>query len=545
MKKLFVLALMLILVGSLVFATGGSQRSSSSRTVAGTADSPGWRANASTPISFDWYINFGWFARQWGDNAVSKFITQNTGVNIRYIVPAGNESERLNAMIAGNALPDLITLGWWEGQVNEMISAGMVHPLNKLADQYDPYFHRVSDPQLVGWYTKDDGNIYGYPNSATSPSEYEKYKGTLSSNQTFLVRKDIYEAIGSPDMRTPEGFLNALRQAKQRYPTVNNQPLIPIGFHEFTDTGNYSFHGYLMNYLAQPREVNGQYIDPEVGPDNPEYIRWLKAFRQANQEGLISMDVFVDRRAQMEEKIAQGRYFAMMYQISDMQAPADALYARDPNSIYIAVDGPANNRRDPPTLDGGAGISGWTLTMIPTNNKDAARAIQFITYLISNDGQLATQYGVPGLTYDMVGGIPTLRPAMVQLNATDKNRQEIEYGFDGTFWMLGQPGWRRQFPANPNPPARAQAIEWTYPYVRSTSQYSQLDMTPGSDEAIIMDDVKRRWGRDLPRLIMASTEAEFDQIWRELQQFKTDRGWNRVQARQTALVNANKRKLGL
>ncbi len=28
----------------------------------------------------------------------------------------------------------------------------------------------------------------------------------IISNQTFLVRKDIYEAIGSPDMTTPEGF---------------------------------------------------------------------------------------------------------------------------------------------------------------------------------------------------------------------------------------------------------------------------------------------------------------------------------------------------
>ena len=61
---------------------------------------------------------------------------------------------------------------------------------------------------------------------------------------TFLVRKDMYEALGKPDMTTPEGFLGALRAAKAKFGTVNGQPLIPVGFQEFTDTviTSYSIH---------------------------------------------------------------------------------------------------------------------------------------------------------------------------------------------------------------------------------------------------------------------------------------------------------------
>jgi putative aldouronate transport system substrate-binding protein len=546
MKRFLAVALILTVSASLTFAAGGRQESrSTGGTATGTADGPGWKANISSPITFDWYINFAWFARKWGENRVSKFITENTGVNVRFIVPAGNEAERLNAMIAGNALPDLITLDNGASQINEMIDAGLVEPLNKLAEQYDPYFFKVANPQLLGWFTKSDGNVYSYPNSATPPQDYITYKGQLTSNQTFLVRKDMYEGLGRPDMTTPEGFLGALRAAKQKYPMIDGQPIIPIGFHEFGDTGNYSLQSYIMNFLAQPQEAGGQYVDPNVGPDNPEYIRWLKCLRQAAQEGLISMDVFVDKRAQMEEKIAQGRYFCMLYQISDMQAPADALYARDPNMIYIAVEGPKNIRKDPPTLSGGAGISGWVVTLISKNCKDKARAIQFITYFLSNDGQLAINYGIPGVTYDIVNGIPALKPEMVQLNTTDKNRQELEYGFDGCFWMLTQPSWRRQYPPNPRPPARAQAIEWTIPYVNSTSQYSNMNMVPGTDEDLIISEIRRRWGRDLPRLILAKTEAEFDAIWSEYQKFKADRGFTKVQAAQTAIMRENKRKLGI
>ncbi|MBJ8193633.1 ABC transporter substrate-binding protein, partial [Bacillus cereus] len=81
-------------------------------------------------------------------------------------------------------------------------------------------------------------------------------------------------------------------------------------------------------------------------------IRWLKTFRQANEQGLIAKDVFIDKRPQMEEKVAQGRYFAMLYQRSDFATQQVMLYAKDPNSVYIAVDGPSNSKLDPPTLAG-------------------------------------------------------------------------------------------------------------------------------------------------------------------------------------------------
>ena len=102
----------------------------------------------------------------------------------------------------------------------------------------------------------------------------------------------------------------------------------------------------------------------------------MKMFRQAHEEGLFATDVFVDKRSQIEEKAAQGRYFCMLYQNWDMQAPQNALYAKDPNSIYIAVDGPKNTKGDDPVLAGG-GIAGWTVTLISKNCKNPERAIQF------------------------------------------------------------------------------------------------------------------------------------------------------------------------
>lgn len=541
-----VIAVLAVLMLSVTFVAAKSKKKSkvdSNATVAGKMSGPGWKLNANKPIKFDWYINFSWFARQWGQSKVSQYITKKTGVDINFIIPAGNESEKLNSMIAGDALPDLITLGWWEGQVGMMADAGLVEPLNKLAEQYDPFFFKVANPEKLGWYTRDDGNVYGYPNASYTPEDYVKYKGRLTSNETFLVRKDMYEALGKPDMTTPEGFLGALRAAAKKFPTVNKQPIIPLCMQEFTDSGDTSLQTYLLHYLGIAPEKNGVYDDPNLGVDNPEYVRWLKTFRQAVSEGLMPLDVFVDKRSQIEEKAAQGRYFCMMYQNWDMQAAQNALYENNPNSIYIAVPGPKNSKHEDPKLAGG-GISGWTLTLISKNCKDKARAIQFLTYLISEEGQMDTNFGILNDTYTMVDGVPTLTPEMRKLDSLDKNKQEINVGIMYTYWMLMDTAWQASFPIE-YAPSLGQPQLWTRPYVVSYAAYDNTDPAPGTDEKLIAEDIGRRWGKDLPRLLMSKSDAEFDQIWKEYQQYKKVAGYDKVMKYRTQLLNANKAKLGI
>ena len=528
-----------------LMSCSGKGKASASGTKVGTEKDAGWKLNTKDPVKFDWYINFSWFARHWGDSMVSKYITEKTGVDINFIVPAGNEAEKLNAMIAGDALPDLLTIGWWEGQIPQMIDAGLVEPLDALAEKYDPYFFKVTDPNKLGWYRQADGHVYGYPNSSFTSTDYEKYKGKLTSNETFLVRKDMYEALGSPDMTTPEGFLSAMREAKKKFPTVNGQPLIPFGANEFGDIGCTTFASYLMHFLAIQPEENGKFVNADLGlTENEEYMRWLKMFRKAHEEGLIATDMFVDKRSQIEEKAAQGRYFCMLYQNWDMQAAQNALYANDPNSIYIAVEGPKNSRGDDHTLAGG-GIAGWTVTLISKNCKDKARAIQFLTYLISEEGQMDTNFGIKDKTYVInSNGIPELTPEVKALDMNDKNKQETDIGVQFTYWMLMDTAWQAQWGVE-YAPSLGQPQLWTRPYVHSFAAYDGLTLPVGTDESLIYEDIQRRWGKVLPQLIRAESEAEFDKIAAEFNKYKADKGIAKVIDAQTKLMDINKAKLGM
>lgn len=498
-------------------------------------DLPAWQTYADDPVTLDWYINYSWFSTPWGENLVSQTITEETGVDIHFITPLGNESEKLNALIASDSLPDLITLGWWEPQVSEMTENGMVYALNELADSYDPYFWEVSDPVAVNWYTTDDGNIYAYPNSSITPQDVEQCED-LSSNQTFLVRKDIYEAIGSPDMTTPEGFCAAVKKAAEMFPEVDGEPLIPIGAHVFDNEGNVSFDKYLMNFLAIPWEKDGVYYDRYT---DPEYFRWLKVFRQLGEEGYLANDIFVDTRTQMEEKVAQGRYFCMLYQYSDMLTQQKILYANDPDSIYMAVEGPRNANGDDP-LRPTTTINGWTVTLISKNCKHPERAIAFLDYLMSEHGQLLTYLGVEGVTYDIKDGKPVLRDNIKQILDTDRAAYDREYGADDAYWMLQDNVMQLQWKQEPSP-ATAQLEEWGRKYVVYNGQYDVV-FDSGSKEASEEDKITKLWSQTLPALLMAPSEEEFDTLFEEFIEKRDELGYTDVMEKKYGIYEQRQRE---
>ncbi|ONI46134.1 ABC transporter substrate-binding protein [Candidatus Epulonipiscioides gigas] len=503
-----------------------------------SADVPGWTVNNS-PTELDWYIHFSWFTTPWGEDMVSQKITEETGVDINFIVPAGNEAEKLNTMIAGDTLPDILTLGWWEGQIPEIIDAGMVYALDELAEMYDPYFFEVADDAREGWYTHTDGHLYQYPNSSYSPADYEKYDN-ISANPTFLVRKDMYEALGSPDMSTPEGFLDALTRAKEMFPEVNGQPLIPFGTHEFTSAGNMSLDLFLQNFLAIPFEKDGKLYDRTTDPD---YIEWLKTINQAWRDGLIANDVFIDARSQMEEKQAQGRYFAMLYQRTDFAAQQQILYANDPDTVYVAIDGPKNSAGDDHTLPG-VGIQGWTVTLISKNCEDPERAIQLLTYFMSEHGQKRIKLGIEGETYDNIDGKYVTKPEVTELKMSDRVGYDRKYGADDTFWMMQDLPMQLQW-TEPTQPPLAQMEEWGYPYTIFASQYDGLTPPIGSDEETIALKISTLWGETLPELIRAETEAEFDQIFADFVAEREELGFAQLVEFQQSKVDSNKAKLGI
>ena len=494
---------------------------------------------ASDVVTLDWYIDLPWFVETWGEDMVSKKITEETGVQIRFITPVGSNDEMLESMILSDDVPDIITVEPSSPNYTLLVEQQKLCSLNQLARLYEPAFFDNSKEECRKFYEYSDGDLYAYPNAAITAQEAKEHDD-LSANLTFLVRKDIYEALGKPDMTTPEGFCDAVKRAMRSFGTTENGPLIPIGGTIFTDTGCSSFDEFLQDLLAVPYEKDGKYYDRNT---DPEYIRWLKTFRELQQEGYLPADVFLDQRIQTTEKVEQGRYFCMIYQWTDITEQQAKRYEEDPNSVYIAVDGPRNSNGDDPVLPL-ASVRGWMISMISKECKHQDLAIKLFSYLLSEEGQKLIYLGVEGQAYtELDDGTIVLDPEADHLRRFQKRKYNAIYGGDDTFWMLMDNVVQRKW-AYPIEEPLKQPTEWTYPYATYTSQYD-IYFPEGSNFYRIDNQQNVLWGKTLRELLLAESDEAFDEILASYIEERNHYDYKWLMEEKTRQMNNNKKTMGV
>lgn len=462
---------------------------------------PGWKDDTS-PITFTWFVGVNWWNTGW-DTANAQYITDKTGVSIEYITPM-DPNQELTLMMATENLPDIISLGFWEPSFDALWQGDFVYALNELADEYDPYFYQVAGDATLVWYKQADGNSYCIPNEAYSEDQMATV-GATNANQTFLVRKDIYEEMGSPEMRTPEGFLSTMRKLQEEYTEYKGQYITPM---YVQSAPGYGFMEYLQSLLAVPYvNEDGTLYDRSI---DPTYIKWLKTFREAFAEGLITEDVLIGDTSG-SEKINNGAYFCMMAEYPGVTSANTLLYNNDPDSVYIAIDGPANDNLDKPNAFPGS-MSGWMPVFISKNCANPERAIKFITYLASEEGQMDVFLGQEGVTWDYVDGNPTFHEDVIELMNTDVDSFN-QLGIMDIYWQMRNPVL--VYPWRPLQPSYIQdMIDWSNANCDySAGIFKNLDPSGNDDAAVAWTKISADWEQTLSALITAPTEADFDAEW--------------------------------
>ena len=79
MSKQIILSFFTIFISFLV----GCGNSKAENEIITSSEKPAWELNKEE-ITLDWYINYSWYTTPWGQNIVSKAITEDTGVSIKF-----------------------------------------------------------------------------------------------------------------------------------------------------------------------------------------------------------------------------------------------------------------------------------------------------------------------------------------------------------------------------------------------------------------------------------------------------------------------------
>ncbi|QQZ60971.1 sugar ABC transporter substrate-binding protein [Paenibacillus sonchi] len=495
------------------------------------AETPAWKLDKKEETTeLTWYVNADWWNTDFGKDVVTKKIKEDLNINIKFIT---GDDTKLNTFFAGGDMPDLLTIFDSNSPVVQK-AATWALPLNDLAEKYDPYFNKVAAADTLNWFQLADGKTYGYPNYSNTQADYDS--GNIPAKTAFVIRKDVYEALGSPAAGTPEEFKNVMGQIKARFPE-----LIPFGFNSIGE-GTGSLGDVLQDFLGVPMETKeGGFYNRNLDKD---YLAWLKTINAVYRDGAISDDSFADDGTAFEEKVKSGKYATMLLDGTPQQGGNLQIYmSANPGKEYIAIDGPQSTVGHAPTLNQ-SGITGWMISFITKKCKDPAKAMQIFTYLLSDEGQKLMNYGIEGETYQVnANGKVELLPAVkdLQLNNADKFKKDYRLG---EFMFFGHDR-DKALSEDAFPESIKQMQEWGKGKLKPHFILENINPDQGTPEARALSAINTKWNTTMVSMLRSKDDASFDSLLADYKTFLDNNNWDKIVEIRTEKMKKNKEKLGL
>lgn len=405
-KKLMAMLLTVTMIAASLSACGGKSNddnaNDSSNATESTVNTPSDTDNeqAEAPespeeITLTFYSADGQ-ADPWTD-PVALAITAATGVKLDTSYPLSSEEEDIALMIAEGNYPDLI---FAKGSAGNLIDAGALIDLTDLIEEYGPNIKKMYGEELAKLkYSADDPAIYQLSSYNVGGVVYET-GGTLQL-QWDLVKENDY-AIP----QTLEEWEKMLKDYIAAHPTTDD------GYETIGLTISCSdWHWYITlanpaGFIADGAPDNGQWLIDEnynavykfCSENEREYFRWLS---RMYDEGILDNNFATQTHEDYIAKIATGQVLSIIdsnwdYNDAITILKADGKLGKTYAELPFTMDEDikcATLMYQGLTTGYGVGIS--------VDCKDPVRAIKFLDYLCSDEGQVLTHWGIEGVNYEI------------------------------------------------------------------------------------------------------------------------------------------------
>lgn len=511
-----------------------SEGSASEAGEQGDGDTPSWKQDTS-PCTVSWFLAYDYYGKVFSpdSNAFDKKMLEETGITLD--IQTG-DTDKLNMLIQTNKLPDVFTLDANSTQRKLLESNGMAQPLDTLKEQYAPDL--VVPQSMIDWYTADDGHWYSIASFYYGEDNVEYNNGYFETHVQNYVRDDILKEIGMTydDLRTKEGFLNALRAVKEKNIQYNGQTVVPYML-LFTELGA-EHVAYQLG--ASEEDADGNYQSIYT---TPQFREAMLLFNQMYHEGLLTDASFTMDLTQLQQEVAAGRVFATTTK-TNASIPRDSLYAADNNAKMLYAGQFTGDTNDQVMVPAKTNM-GWTATLINKNAAHPDRIIRMFAYLNTKEAALDNEYGVGGWTLGE-DGLVIRDPEIAALRESNPTEFTAKYA--------GDMGWTSDYTIIQGTLSLDDSV-WAQDVYNQTHDDNIIiyddkcfgDVAPeaGSDEAAIQARIKEYRTQALGRIITAPTaeqcEAELDAALAEMESL----GLSKLVAYQNELFQKNKAKLGL
>ncbi|WIV11643.1 extracellular solute-binding protein [Proteiniborus sp. MB09-C3] len=328
------------------------------------------------------------------ESEMYKELEKRTGVHVDFIHPTeGEESEKFNLLLNSKELPDVIQTyaGDYKGGMDKAIEDGVYLRLNELIDKYAPNFKKLreEDPELARQTMTDGGNIYAFPVIGIDPNE-PAWWGPV-------FRGDWLEDLGLEIPTTIDEWHNVLTQFKLKKNA--KAPLV------ISTRGIDPYGTIISAWDIGP----GFYKKDNVikyAPMQPEFKEYLTTMNKWYNEGLLDKD-FTTRdskaRANLITSGETGIYITEYALVDQYQA---AIKSTDPKAKFVAGVQPSLKPGQKVNYRVVNNRNGGYEAVITTSAKNPAAIVKWFDYAYSQDGFMLFNYGIEGVSYNMVDGKP-------------------------------------------------------------------------------------------------------------------------------------------
>lgn len=451
------------------------------------------------------------------DTAVAEEITRRTGVKLEFVPVAGDAAEKLNLMMISDQVPDIVTIDRGAAANEQYITNGKVIPLDELIEQYGPNVKAQLGETMDKVRNVSDGKLYGIPGwfqNEIAPSPVFGFNIRMK----YVKELGYYDKYIEKGYFTQDEFLSLLKEWKEKYPTIDGKESIAMAFNSEND-GDYTWPFRGMYGIKSSYEKDGELYDEIRNPKTKEMYLFMN---QLYREGLIDKDWPVTKETLYNEKIANGYVLsspAAYWNIKNDQLKIDAEGNVDIDNQMFPFLVTAPDVKPEETTYGPTSVLGWSNTYISSTNKNPEKTMEFFNFLMSEEGQYLTQWGVEGVHWEMKDGKRVvLQPVADQIEAGtqwDYFKKEgirlYEMLFKGGNGVDGQAYDVNTEYANVNDKVDEVTLfarEYLGETAYDTTAYDNLEPDAGTPEALIATKISDLKKEAFPKVILAGSAEE-------------------------------------
>lgn len=417
-----------------------------------------------------------------GEHEAYKKKQELTGVDVEFIHPQSDEA--FNLMMASRELPDVIESGWisMPGGPEKAIADGKIIRLNDYIEDYAPNLSKLleENPDMRKIISTDTGTIFAFPFYRGDPF--------LLTFMGLALRQDWLDNLELAMPETLEEWHTVLTAFKNDDPNKNGQAdEIPL-YYKWSQLGFQAAYGITNGLIQEDGVVKHSWYTPQF----KEYITLLS---QWYAEGLIDQDYLTTDGKLRDAKLTGDQLGAhVQYTVGKYNAlmkdshPTFEMKAA-PYPVITKGTMPIIGHQDPYYTGNGAAIT--------TSAKNVPAIVQWLDFNYSPEGSILFNFGIEGLSYDMVDGVPTFnKEALTDTQLMGRTTLSGAYGP----FVQDKRIMEQKSAANRN---GIDSLE-TWMKAENKKHIPRLTLTPeeGSEYASIMNDIDTFVNEQVDKFVM-------------------------------------------